>query len=129
MSDSNFIKTVRVGSDSYNVKLASAIDQKTLMLLVSPRITFNSAASATEEIDVPMIKGSLLTTPEEDFDRIAEIVLGSVVKSGGTDSITIDDFRTDMNGYFTLIAGAIKANLNDFFCWLDEKNAENRRAK
>ena len=120
------VKTVEVGGEKYNVVQASAVEQKKLLLIVGARLALNSAGSESM-ISIPMVKGLLMTFPEPDFDVIAGIVLHQTIKSGGDSKVSIDDFHSNINDYFTLVAEAIKVNLEDFFIWLDTENAETRK--
>ena len=121
------IGQVQIGSVTYNVAKASAVKQKELLTLIGGRIALHSATSKTEIIDANLIMGSLVTSSEELFDRIAGIVLGQCVVSGGTDLVTIDDFQNNINSYFLLVANAVVENLGDFFTYLDDVNAATRR--
>lgn len=122
------INTVDVEGIKYNIVQASAVNQKKLLTLVGGRIALNSATAQVEEISIAMVKGFLITTPEDVLDQIADIVLHQVMLKGNTEAlITIDDFQNGMNAYFTLIAEGIKVNLQDFFTWLDTENADARK--
>ena len=121
------VKQVDVSGIKYNVVEASAIQQKSLLMLVGGRLALNSASSGVEEISIPMVKGMLMTLPESEFDKIATIVMHKTVKDGGDKLISIDDFQNKINDYFTLIAESVKVNLQDFFTWLDTENAETRQ--
>lgn len=120
------IDTISINGVDYNIARASAVKQKTLMTLIGARITLNSATSGIEEIDIPMLKGVLLTVGEETLDKIADIVLWKCVRSGSTELINVNNFQSGMNDYFTLLAEAIKFNLQDFFCWLNGENKKMR---
>lgn len=123
------IGSITIGSDVYNVTQATAVKQKTLMTLIGAKITINSAMSGVEEINTQMLKGALLSLPEDTLDKVADIVLWKTVKSGDDKLVTLDNFQSGMNDYFTLLAEAVKLNLSDFFTWLDSVNAENRTQK
>jgi hypothetical protein len=120
------VKSVNVDGEQYNIVQASAVSQKTLMSLVGARISLNSAASGAEEINVPMLKGLLLSLPESELDTISNIVLYKTVKHGAENIVSVEDFQGKINSYFTLLAEAIKVNLQDFFSWLDTENAKVR---
>ena len=122
------VKQVTVGSATYNVAQASAIQQKKLLLLIGAKVAYNSAATNTKEIDHNLLFGALLALNESTFDEIANIVLCKTVKSGGETLVTVSDFQGNMVEYFQLIVEAIKVNLQDFFTYLDKSNAESRKA-
>lgn len=123
------IGSITISSDVYNVTQATAVKQKTLMTLIGAKITINSAMSGVEEINTQMLKGALLSLPEDTLDKVSSIVLWKTVKSGDDKLVTLDNFQSGMNDYFTLLAEAVKLNLSDFFTWLDSVNAENRTPK
>lgn len=124
------VKQVVVGGTTYNIVQASAVQQKSLLLLLGGKIAFNSASGGVKEIDADILVGALITTPEPQFDQIAALALGQVVKHGDASGqqVTIDDFQGSIIGYVQLLAGAIKENLDDFFTYLDRINAETRKA-
>ncbi|ACG60370.1 hypothetical protein phiPLPE_48 [Iodobacter phage PhiPLPE] len=105
----------------YNVARASAVNQRKLLLIVGAHIAYASAKSK-QVISIPMLKGALLSCSEENINEISNIVLWKAAKSGGSSSVTIDNFEDGMNVYFTLLAEAIAWNLGDFFSWLDSEN-------
>lgn len=105
----------------YNVTRASAVNQRKLLLIVGAHIAYASAKSK-QMISIPMLKGSLLSCSEENINEISNIVLWKTVKNGGDQLVTIDNFESGMNVYFTLLAEAIAWNLGDFFTWLDSEN-------
>lgn len=124
------INTVEINGVKYNIVQASAVNQKKLLTLVGARLALNSASSGIEEINIPMVKGLLLALPEASLDSVSDIVLHQVAKHGTKDQlITIDDFQNEMNAYFTLLAEAIKVNLQDFFTWLDTENSATRKSQ
>lgn len=122
------VTSVTIGNTVYNVGQASAVAQKRLLLLIGSRVALNSASAQVEQIDTDLMMGVLMSAPEQVFDEIAGIVLPRVFVSGGQSAVTIQDFGGRMVELMTLIAESVKVNLNDFFCWLDEKNAATRLA-
>ena len=119
------IKPVTIGDTTYNIAQAPAPEQKRLMLLLGGKIAFNSNA-ADADIDVQLLIGALMTLPEETFDKVSNIVLGRVMKSGESVSVDVKDFQGCMVNLFTLIAEAVYHNLNDFFIWLDAERVARR---
>lgn len=119
------IKQVIAGGTTYNVVQASAAMQKSLLLLVGGKIAFNSARAEVETIDTDLLVGALMTMEESKFDQVSAIVLRQVVVNGDGDAnqVTIDNFQGSMVDYFHLVAGSVKANLDDFFTYLDSVNA------
>ena len=120
------LRAVNIGDKTYNIVQATATEQKTLMLLLGAKIAFNSNASGIEKIDTACLVGSLLTMPEEKFDRIASIVLKQAVDASKPNEILdVKSFQGSMLGYFNLVAEAIAYNLDDFFTWLDSERHRN----
>ena len=119
------IKSTTIGDTTYNIAQAPAPEQKRLMLLLGGKIAFNSNA-ADADIDVQLLIGALMTLPEETFDKVSNIVLGRVMKSGESVSVDVKDFQGCMVNLFTLIAEAVYHNLNDFFIWLDAERVARR---
>ncbi len=117
-----YIESVKIGKSTFNVAQASAVKQKTLMMLLAGKIAMHSAAGKVEEINTTMLKGALLTVSEATLDEIADIVLYKTVLNGDDKLVTVENFQGDMNDYFTLVAEAVKVNLQDFFTWLDSEN-------
>lgn len=119
------IKSTTIGDITYNIAQAPAPEQKRLMLLLGGKIAFNSNA-ADADIDVQLLIGALMTLPEETFDKVSNIVLSRVMKSGESTSVDVKDFQGGMMNLFTLIAEAVYHNLNDFFIWLDAERVARR---
>jgi len=119
------IESTTIGDTTYNIAQAPAPEQKRLMLLLGGKIAFNSNA-ADADINVQLLIGALMTLPEETFDKVSNIVLGRVMRSGESVSVDVKDFQGCMVNLFTLIAEAVYHNLNDFFDWLDAERAARR---
>lgn len=125
------IKSIKVNNIQYNVAQASAVDQKTLLSIVGGRLAVNAANSDTKQIDAVFLTGALLGIDESTLDKIAGIVLYKTVINGDDRLVTVDDFQGCILSYYTLIAEAIKINLQDFLAWLDSlrSKAENSEKK
>lgn len=123
MSD---VKSVNINGEVYNIAQAPAKQQKTLLTLVGAICAGNSAAAQVEEINVDFLKGMLLVIGEDKLDKISNIILPRVFKSGESVCVDIESFKGGMNSYLSLIAHGIKTNLEDFFMWLDSENAQTR---
>ncbi len=122
------IGQVKINKVTYNVVKADAVSQKKLMTLIGGRILMNSAAGQVETIDEGLVYGVLLTIGEDVVDKIASIVLHkTVVHNGKEEFIDVDNFQNRMHDYFMLVAMAVGVNLNDFFTYLDNANAETRK--
>lgn len=122
------VKPVKIGKKSFNVAQAPAVEQKRLLSLIGAKIALNSAASGVEKIDSKLLFGALLALPEDQFDEIAGIVLYKTVANGTDQIVDIGDFQNEVSDYYRLVAEAIVVNLQDFFSYLDNANAETRKA-
>lgn len=119
MSTPVFSVTVPNGT-TYNVERASAVSQKSLLMLLGARLTILGAQSkdAGKMADTMTLVGVLFSLGESDFDKVASLVLPKVVKHGGSELVKIDSFQGDMMSYVHLIAESVRENLQDFFTWL-----------
>lgn len=123
------VKQVTIGGTSYNIGQAYAKSQKKLLSLIGATCALNASRSDTIEINVPFLKGALLSLPEEKLDQVTEIVFSRTFKSGEDRSLQLEDFQGKMSDYLDLVANGIKFNLQDFFIYLDEERAAMRPAK
>ena len=121
------IKEVTINGNSYHIGQASAKMQKTLLTLAGPVCAMNATTADVPEIDVPFLKGVLIGIGEDKLDKITSIVFSKTFKAGEDRSLDIGDFQGRMSEYLELVAHGIKANLQDFFTWLDEDRAAARR--
>ena len=121
MSD---VKQYEVAGATYNFAQAPAVKQKSLMSIIGANVMMKAFTSEQTEVDIPFLKGVLLAMPEDKFDKIASLVLCRVIKNGESKAVDIADFQGGMNAYLTLIAYAVKVNLQDFFTWLDDERKQ-----
>ena len=117
-----------VGDSQYNIAPAAALEQKTLLGLIGPKIAMSSATAQIEKINSQLVFGVLIAMDEPTFDKIAGIVLWKTVKSGSAALVAVDDFQNKINDYYLLVAEAVMVNLADFFTYLDAQNAETRKS-
>lgn len=118
---------IKSGKHTYHVVPASAAGQKKLMTIIGAKIALNSAQASDGKINDELLYGALLTIGEPSLDDIVDIVLVSVVRIDQPDiPVDIESFQDHMHDYFMLIAKSIKANLDDFFTYLDTENAKRR---
>lgn len=111
----------------YNIERASAVQQKSLLMLIGARLTMISAQPSTPNDAMGRTEaliGLLMSLGESDFDKVATIVLPKMVKSGGGDLVTINDFQGDLMSYMHVVAEAVRENLGDFFTWLRVQNSK-----
>ena len=118
------VKQVTINGETYNIAQAMAKQQKTLLTLVGAICAGNSASSQIEEINAEFLKGMLLIVGEDTLDKISNIVLPRIFKNGEESPVNIESFKGGMNTYLSLIAEGVKANLDDFFIWLNSANKQ-----
>lgn len=123
------ISTVTAGGEQYNVVQAPAVKQRALQLILSKYALVQQRVTPDEPLGMPMLMIILSSMPEDERQRVDEIVLHQVVKAGGDERITIDNFHGSMAAYTELVAGAVKANLDDFFTWLGNVAKEESKSK
>ena len=122
------VSPVEVCGETYNVVHASAVKQKELVMLLM-LLTTGVSASTDKEIDTALLIGVLLSLGDDmiKLNRVESIVLNKVVKQGTETPISIDDFKNNMAAYYTLIAEAIKVNIQDFFVLVDKLRKDNNK--
>ena len=123
------ISTVEAGGESYNVVQASAVKQRALQLILSKYALVQQRVSPDEPLSMAMLMIILSSMPEDERQKVDDIVLHQVVKSGGDERVTIDNFQGGMAAYTELVAGAVKANLDDFFTWLGNVAKDESKSK
>lgn len=123
------ISTVTAGGEQYNVVQAPAVKQRALQLILSKYALVQQRVTPDEPLSMAMLMIILSSMPEDERQRVDDIVLHQVVKAGGDERITIDNFHGGMAAYTELVAGAVKANLDDFFTWLGNVAKEESKSK
>lgn len=109
----------------YNCKRASAINVRDLLLLVGARLTASKQHVEKQGLpagtlaDSGYISAMLMSMPNADFARVEELVgVKGITPHGQETQVDLDYFRTNMIGYFHVVAGLVRENLQDFFTWL-----------
>ena len=105
----------------YNIERASAVAQKSLLMLIGSRLTIinaNPKSPADAIASNEMLVGALMSLGESDFDKVASLVLPKIFKHGDQTPITIDSFQGDLMSYMYIVAESVRENLSDFFTWL-----------
>lgn len=116
--------------NQFNVPRASAVNQKSLLLLLGGRLTnlkLLSAQSGDASLlgNTETIVGMLMTLDESTFDRVCNLLTERMIPNGQDKAVDISYFKNNMVGYFTVVAELVRGNLEDFFIWLsaDQKDA------
>lgn len=106
----------------YNVPRASAVNQKSLLLLIGHEL---------DEVQLNALKynavdsfgtNATLTTmlrrlPEHKFDKVCELVAVGMTPHGAQQPVTIDDFQNNIFEYVSIVAELVRGNLEDFFTY------------
>lgn len=112
--------------NQYNVKRASAVDQKSLLLIIGGpyaaiRERYSKVKGAREVILAEdTLVGFLMAMDETKFNRVCELTTKGMKLHGDTSGvgIDIDHFQNNMISYFSIVAQLVRGNLDDFFTWL-----------
>lgn len=128
MGEGMKIHEIKLGKTQYNLCEASAPDQQKLLSFVGGRAVMASAQTG-EPMSVDNIVGMLITLPQESFDAVADIVLYKTIKKGAESPVDVYEFQGRMTDYYLLIAHGIKANLDDFFTYLQSSASEKAKPK
>lgn len=112
-----------VGGRDYNIMHATAAKQVELLNMIGAPIMARHA-QADGDIDARLIFGILLVMPFEKFNAMASIVLYKTFEAGAQAPTNIGDFQDRSTDYYMLAAEAIKANLADFFTFLQDSQSE-----
>ena len=120
------IHKIVIGNQQYNLAEATAPKQRELLSIVGSRIAYNQASSGVD-IDDNMLVGLLLTMTDDQLQTVSDIVLWKTVKNGTENVVSIDDFQGAMSVYLQLIAGGVRANLLDFFDYLQGVSKDARK--
>lgn len=105
----------------YNIERASAVAQKSLLMLIGSRLTIvnaNPKSPADAIASNEMLVGVLMSLGETDFDKVSSLVLPKIIKHGDDKPCNIDSFQCDLMSYMYVVAEAVRENLSDFFTWL-----------
>lgn len=115
------IKSFTVSGVQYNVAMATAVNQRSAMLVLSKYVMTNAVtlAQTGKKIDSDFIKGILVVLPEDKLIELDNLLLQQAMVHGTSTSVSINDFQGKTFSYFGLLAQVIEYNLADFFTWLD----------
>lgn len=113
------IHTVKVNGTDYNIAENTAKKQLELYELLAVRFTAAVVPNLQDEVTVDLIKGVLQASPKGTISETADIVLWKCFKAGTSEQVVdIEDFQGSIDGYITLVAEGVAANLQDFFDYL-----------
>lgn len=122
---SNVLSVKDHNGKQYNCKRASAVNVRDLLLLVGARLTASKQLVEKQGLppgtlaDSGYLAAMLMSLPKSDFASVEELVNVSGITPHGFDKpVDLEHFRTNMIGYFHVVAGLVRENLQDFFTWL-----------
>lgn len=109
------IKTVEISGIKYNIAEATAVKQFELYEMIAARILHQCASTFTEDVDANLVKGVLMASEKGFTSDVADIVLYKTKKQGDESNITLDNFQSSIDSYYSLVSEAVSLNLADFF--------------
>lgn len=119
----DYIGRVVQGGTTYNVAMASAVDQRSIMFklgrsglteMVRQMALAEIGSSRADVVALAIVGKMIQVMPEEDFNFIADKLLARVYREGDKNQVTLDDFRGEMQAYVHLIVLALGVNFKDF---------------
>lgn len=123
------VKSFTVGGTTYNVVMASAVKQDELVSLLTAPIMERAmgAARAGLPMDDGILVPMFMAMHHSVKQQVAAILLHQTAIVGGNALVSVDDFTGRMVEYNTLLVHILKFNLSDFFDWLSNAVAADRR--
>lgn len=119
----DYIGRVVQGGTTYNVAMASAVDQRSIMFklgrsglteMVRQMALAEIGSSRADVVALAIVGKMIQVMPEEDFNFIADKLLARVYREGDKNQVTLDDFRGEMQAYVHLVVLALGVNFKDF---------------
>ena len=120
---SEYIGQVNQGGVTYNIAMASAVDQRSIMFklgrsglteMVRQMALAEIGSSRADVVALAIVGKMIQVMPEEDFNYIAGKLLARVYREGDRNQVTLDDFRGEMQAYVHLVVLALGVNFKDF---------------
>lgn len=120
---SEYIGQVNQGGVTYNIAMASAVDQRSIMFklgrsglteMVRQMALAEIGSSRADVVALAIVGKMIQVMPEEDFNYIADKLLARVYREGDRNQVTLDDFRGEMQAYVHLVVLALGVNFKDF---------------
>lgn len=120
---SEYIGQVNQGGVTYNIAMASAVDQRSIMFklgrsglteMVRQMALAEIGSSRADVVALAIVGKMIQVMPEEDFNFIADKLLARVYREGDRNQVTLDDFRGEMQAYVHLVVLALGVNFKDF---------------
>lgn len=109
------IKTIDAGGIKVNVAETTAESQFELYGMISARILHQCAATMTEDVNADIVKGILMSSEKGFTSDVADIVLYKAFIANTETKVSLGDFQSKIDAYYSLIAEAVCLNLADFF--------------
>lgn len=119
----DYIGRVVQGGTTYNVAMASAVDQRSIMFklgrsglteMVRQMALAEIGSSRADVVALAIVGKMIQVMPEEDFNFISDKLLARVYREGDKNQVTLEDFRGEMQAYVHLVVLALGVNFKDF---------------
>lgn len=110
----------------FNVPRTSAENQRSLLLLLGSRLTAAKQLAEAKGMpagtlgDVNFLVGTIMALPKSDFTEMESLLnVDKLTPHGEQNPVDLKYFSGNMVGYFHVLAGLVRENLQDFFTWLN----------
>jgi hypothetical protein len=110
----------------FNVPRTSAENQRSLLLLLGSRLSAAKQLAETKGMpagtlgDVNFLVGTIMALPKGEFTEMESLLnIDKLTPNGEQNSVDLKYFSGNMVGYFHVLAGLVRENLQDFFTWLN----------
>lgn len=109
------VKAFDLGGIKVNVAEATAESQFELYGMIASRILHQCAATMTEDVNADLVKGILMSSEKGFTSDVADIVLYKAFIANTETKVSLGDFQSKIDAYYSLVAEAVCLNLSDFF--------------
>lgn len=124
------VKNFTVGSGSYNVVRATAVQQDELLSLLTQSIVTRLAASGSGEPDDSTFIMMFASLPYDMKRQIDTLLLGNITDAVNKVKVTTADFQGRMIELNQLRTEVLKWNFEDFFTfWANEVEKERQKTQ
>jgi len=116
----------------FNVPRTSAENQRSLLLLLGSRLSSAKQRAEAQGMpagtlaDTEFLVGTIMALPKGEFSEMESLLnVDKLTPNGEQNSVDLKYFSGNMIGYFHVLAGLVRENLQDFFTWLNvDRNDE-----
>lgn len=120
------VKSFKIGQDTFNAAMASAVGQDELLSLLTAPIMdrFVNAEKLDEKSKEVFLMGMFMSMPNTVKTKVAQILMTKVFVEGTQIPVDITTFESRMVDYNAFLAKLLEWNLTDFFTWLENVRKE-----